>query len=76
MYPCIDVRDNNVGDIIHVHNTTITIDNKNLDIPNSYNNWAGMNPVQVDTARINSTYKNTTLVTPLSKSCKFVIRYM
>lgn len=66
----------NVGDIVHYGNTTITVENKNLYMTGSSDSWAGMNPVRVDTASINSIYKNTSLVTPLSKSCKFFIRYM
>lgn len=75
MYPCIDARDHNIGDVYRFLNTTITIDNKNLTMGRGSNDWAGMNPVQVNASDINSTYKNTNLVTPLSKSCKFFIRY-
>lgn len=74
--PCIDVANKNVGDIVHYGNTTITVENKNLYMTGSSASWAGMNPVRIDTASINNTYKNTSLVTPLSKSCKFIIRYM
>lgn len=75
MRPCIDVVDGNIGDIIHLDNTTITVENKNLYMTGSSASWAGMNPVRVDTSSINNIYKNTSLVTPLSKSCRFFIRY-